>query len=146
MRSDPLVLDIYFLLHIGKYLFLESSCLLWYPKPQEFLFVTELVTPLGSSQQLSFGSFLSTFNEFELLFLSCFCVGSGGMFSQWCLIGVKFVSACLFPLIFMHLSSCMRVFNSQSHIYVGFTTISMYTCGFTTNSHVYPQFCILEED
>ena len=35
------MLDIYFLLDIGKDWFLESSCLLWYTKPWEFLFVIE---------------------------------------------------------------------------------------------------------
>ena len=39
---DPLVLVVWFLLHIGKDLFLELSCLLWYPKPYEFISVTQL--------------------------------------------------------------------------------------------------------
>ena len=33
MFQDPLVLDIWFLLHMGKNLFMWLLCLLWYPKP-----------------------------------------------------------------------------------------------------------------
>ena len=89
--------------------------------------------------------FLSAFNDFELLFFLCFYVEFGGMLAWYCLIGVNFVSACLFAFIFMHFSSCTLVFNSQSRIYVVFIDISAYIRGFTVNSHICPFFFILEE-
>ena len=135
----------YFYCILGKIDFWSQRCLLWYPKPQEFLSVTELVTPLGSPQQLDFGGFLSAFNDFELLFFICFCVGYGGRFAWQYLFGVKFVSACLFAFIFVHFSSCTRVFNSQSRIHMALTIISACICGFTANSRVCPQFFLLED-
>ena len=47
MFQDPLVLDIWFLLHMGKDLFLQLLCLLWYPKPLEVFSVT-MITPSES--------------------------------------------------------------------------------------------------
>ena len=44
----PLVLDVCFLLHIGKYWFLVSRFMLWYtPSHRKFLSVTKLAAPLG---------------------------------------------------------------------------------------------------
>ena len=57
---------------------------------------------------------------------------------EFCLI----LSVCL---DFMHLSSCTRVFNSQSCIHAGLSAISAYTHGFTVNSRVCHFFYLFVE-
>ena len=86
------------------------------------------------------------FNVFELLFLSCFGVGTGGMYTWQSLIGVKYVSVYLFSLFYAPFSSCTRVYCLQSRIHAGFSGISAYTHGFTAHSHVYPGFYPFVED
>ena len=85
------------------------------------------------------------------MFLNCsyFSVSVSGMGA--CLpgsvrIGVNFVSIHLFAFIFIHFSSCMRFFYSQSRIHMALTILSTYICGFTANSRVCLWFFFLEED
>ena len=60
--------------------------------------------------------------------------------------GVNFVLAYLFAFIFISFSSCMWVFSSQSRVQEVLTEISVYIRGFSTHSHVCPEFFLLEED
>ena len=84
---------------------MESSCLLWYPQTIGISLHNRIGDSTGEFLVVVLWGFSSAFNDFEMILFLCFCVGSGGMYAWWCLIGVKFVSACLFPFDFMHFSS-----------------------------------------
>ena len=88
----------------------------------------------------------STFNVFELLFLSCLCVGSEGhvclVESDWSEVYLN-LSVCLVLCTF---SSCTQVFDLQSLIHAVSPVISAYTCRFIANSRVYPGFFSFVED
>ena len=81
MRFDPLVLDILFLLHIGKYLFIESSLSVVVPKAMGISLHNKIGDSVGEFLVVVLWGFLSTFNDFELLLFLCFCVESGGMYA-----------------------------------------------------------------
>ena len=124
-----------------------SSCLLWYPQPQEFLSITELVTLLGMFLVFIWG-FADTMG---LIFLTC---------SLFLLVSVLHFIVCSSidtPLYqfdpwpaFYHCLLCicrflaksrvhMRIFGQKLHIHAGFWPKSAYTCNFLAKIHVYTQ-------
>ena len=52
--------------------------------------------------------------------------------SDWC----EFCLGLSVFLSFIHFSSCMQVFNSQSHVHAVLTAIAMYIRGFTMNIRI----------
>ena len=81
MFRDPLVLDVLFLLHIGKGLISTVSLsVVVHPKPYEVFSMTELATILGRFLVISFGDFFqhsmclncSDFSISELGLGACF--------------------------------------------------------------------------
>ena len=82
MIQDPLVIDVVFLLDIGKGLISTVSLsIVVHPNPYEVFFVTELVTILGRFLVVFLWGF-SAFNVLVFLLFLCFCVGYGGMIAR----------------------------------------------------------------
>ena len=136
MIQDTLVLDVWFLLHMGKDWFLRSSCLLWYtPSHRKFLSITELATILARFLVISLWGFFGI----QCTWIALICLFLCRVWGHVCPVvscSSKFCLSLSICLIFLSFSSCTQVLLSQSRVHTGFPGIVAYVRRFTENSHV----------
>ena len=146
MFQDPLVLDVVFLLHIGKGLiFVVTMSVVVYPKRLEVFLCNRIGDHIGevpSCFYLGVFGIQCTFIALIFLFL-CRVWGHDYPVVSW---RSKICISLSIYLIFLSFSSYTRVFLSQSCIHVGFPRKIVYVHRFTENSTVCPDFLLFWEE